>query len=67
MADVKDLAAKVILFEPRVVLDVRAHLLREEPAMLIAAYQRALNFRGVAKVKSLRHNCCLIDVLRYVT
>ena len=36
-------------------LDVRRHLLREEPATLIAAYQRAQNQEAVTKFEAQRY------------
>ena len=51
-ADARDLAAKETFIEGLVDPDVRGQLLREEPATLNAAYQKALNLEAVTKVEA---------------
>ena len=64
-ADARDLDAKETFIEGLVDPDVRGHLLREEPATLNAAYQRALNLEAVTKVEAQRYRRRGVGV-RYV-
>ena len=64
-ADAGDLAAKETFIEGLVEPDVRGHLLREEPATLNAAYQRALNLGAKTKVEAQRYHRRGVGV-RYV-
>ena len=64
-ADARDLAAKETFIEGLMDPDVRGHLLREEPATLNAAYQRALNLEAVTKVEAQRYRRRGVGV-RYV-
>ena len=64
-ADARDLAAKETFIEGLMDPDVRGHLLREEPATLNAAYQRALNLEAVTKIEAQRYRRRGVGV-RYV-
>ena len=64
-SDARDLAEKETFIEGFVDPEVRGHLLREEPATLNAAYQRALNLEAVTKVEAQRYHRRGVGV-RYV-